>query len=584
MTVREQDIITFDYETHKILSEQRIQHRQSEDFLSKDDFDSIEKICYDWSEWFKQKDIEKEIVYQGINLGSLFQWEFHFYLVPIIKKIFEIERISENIESATCRCSLFLKKIAEVFFQNVEIFDKLESKNSFLFDNVKWNLTNNLEISIKKKEFEKIKKLSQKILLNFSTLKERKMDERESIVFVEFDPIKYKKLFSEMKKSKIYPVFFNYRRPYFWNLRSFKIINQTEGEIIMNQDGIENDKLIRDRQLIINKLKKYNFKECFSLHNNSFWHVIENDFFKIINTKIEDGIKIINTMEQVFKNKNVKEVVIWSENGFSEQVTIELAKKKNISISLIQHGIIVDQDNERNNKFNRFSGVIPSKSDKYLVWNKLTRDYIRALGFPTRKIFEIGNSNFDNLIIDEKYLEKNYILLATTAPIKNQHAGYNSKLLEKYEQELSEMCKKIKSVNKKLIVRPHPFSQEFEIGKIVQDAYPDATIDKKTDIVTLIKNSSVVVSFGISTIIFDAHVLEKPVFFIESEHDMFGIPKYLEKNPESIIKFNDIEHHISKIYEDNSYRNSIIKMNSEIISDEFFNLGQSALSFLKLYE
>ena len=45
LTVREQDIITFDYETHKILSEQRIQHRQSEDFLSKDDFDSIEKIC-----------------------------------------------------------------------------------------------------------------------------------------------------------------------------------------------------------------------------------------------------------------------------------------------------------------------------------------------------------------------------------------------------------------------------------------------------------------------------------------------------------------------------------------------------------
>ena len=176
------------------------------------------------------------------------------------------------------------------------------------------------------------------------------------------------------------------------------------------------------------------------------------------------------------------------------------------------------------------------------------------------------------------------MLLATTAPIKNQHAGYNSKLLDNYEYELSVMCKKIKEQNRKLIVRPHPFSQEFKVDNIVKDSFPDAIIDKKTDITTLIKNSDVVVSYGISTIIFEAQILEKPVFFIRSEHDMFGIPKYLKKIPESMMKFDEIGDYISKIYEEAEYKNSIIRTNSTIMSDEFFNLGQSALSFLKLYE
>ena len=101
---------------------------------------------------------------------------------------------------------------------------------------------------------------------------------------------------------------------------------------------------------------------------------------------------------------------------------------------------------------------------------------------------------------------------------------------------------------------------------------------------TLIKNAGVVISFGISTIIFEAQFLHKATFFIKSDHDMFGIPKYLEKNPELMIKLDDIELCVSKSFDDNVYRNSIIEMNSKIMSDEFFNIGQSTVSFLKFYE
>ena len=582
--IKNQKIITFDHESHKILCQKNIQHTQSEDFLSKEDFDSIEKTCYKWTKWFNEDKIEKEIKFQGINIGSLFQWEFHFYLVPIIKKIFEIGKISREKSNLKCSCSPSLRNIAKMYFKHTELFDEIQAKNSFLFDNVKWNITNNLEINIKKENFQKIKDYSQKILLNFSKLKDKENTEKKSILFVEFNPIKYESLFLKMKNSEIRPVFFNYRRPYFWDLNSFNIINQTEGEIITNKITQKNN-TNEIREKIFESLKNYNFDKYFSINGSSFWNIIKNDFLRIFDEKIQEAMKVIEIAMQIFENKDIKEIIIWSESGFTEQIIMELGKKNNIPINLIQHGIIVDEDNERNLEFNKFSGIVPSNSNRFLVWNKSTKNYAEQIGFSNNDIITIGNANFENLVLkDEKYLEEDYVLLATTAPIKNQHAGYNSKLLDKYESEILTICEKIKKLNKKLVVRPHPFPREFEIDKIVEEAFPDAIIDKKTNILTLIKNAGVVISFGISTIIFEAQFLHKATFFIKSDHDMFGIPKYLEKNPELMIKLDDIELCVSKSFDDNVYRNSIIEMNSKIMSDEFFNIGQSTDSFLKFYE
>lgn len=583
-TLKNSHIITFDYESHKILSKCNIEHIQSEEFLNEDDFESIENTCNRWTEWFNQENIKKEITFNGINLGSLFRWEFHFYLIPIIKKIFEIKKISEQVNEFECSCSAFLENIAKRFFKSTELFDNLKNNDTLLFDSIKLNLTNNLEINIKKENFEKAKKISEKVLVNFSKLNQKKDHNKKSILFIEFDPVKYENLFSNISNSNINPIFFNKRRPYFWDIRSFRIINQTGGEIILDKE-IHN--VHTERDVIYQKilsLDEYYFEKHFSLNKNSFWNIIKDEFLKILEKKIEEGIKLIKDGEELFKNKNIDEIIVWSENGFSEQVIIELGKKNKIPINLIQHGIIVDKNDNRNNIFNKLSGIIPTNSNRYLVWNKSTQNYMISLGFSVKNIIQIGNPNFDIISDNKKYLESNYVLLTTTGPRKSQHAGYNSKLLDNYEYELSIICKKIKEQKKKLVVRPHPFSQEFKIDDVVEEAYPDAIIDKKTEINSLIKNSEVVITYGVSTIFFEAQVLKKPVFFISAKHDMFGIPEYIKKNPESIIRFNEIENCISRIYENEKFKNSIINTNSTIMSDEFFNLGRSTANFLKIYE
>lgn len=585
---KNEEIITFDHESHTILSQKNIKHIQSEDYLTENDFLLMEKICYELTEWFIQTDIKEKITFEGINLGSLFRWEFQYYLVPIIKKIFEMEKISIKENDSICSCSYSLRKFAQIFFQEIRLLDKIERKNELLFDNIKWNLTKNLEINLGKKDFERIKKITQKGLLHFSKLK-KKNNDKKMVLFTEFNQIKYENLFSNIKNSDIQPIFFNFRRPYFWNLKSFNIINKTEGQIITDkiltnhnkQKIFENQNEIKKE--FLNLLKDFDFENFFVVNNNSFWSIIKKEFSNMCFTRIDEAVELIEIGKEMFIHNNINEILIWSENGFSEQIILELGSRKKIPINLIQHGIIVDEDSKRNLKFNEFSGVLPKKSNRFLVWNKSTKIYAEKSGFPNNDIIPIGNSNFDKMLSMRNEKNDSYVLLTTTSPIKIQHAGHNTKFLDNYIYQLEEICKNIHSLNKKLIIRPHPFIHEFDIAKSIKKLFPEIIIDKKTDITTLVNNSSVVISLGITSVIFEAQILRKPIFFISSDHDIFGLPKYIKNNPNLIIEINDIKEKISKIYQDKKFNDMIISTNTNYVSNEFFNLGNSMPKLLSFF-
>ena len=587
-TKKNEDIITFDHKSHTILVQNNIRHVQSEDYLTEDDFLLIEKTCYELTEWYIQNNIHEKITFEGINLGSLFRWEFQFYLVPIIKKIFEMEKISMKENNLECLCSFSLREIAGIFFEEVRLLDKIETKNELLFDNIKWNLTKNLEINLGKKDFERIKKITQKGLLHFSKLK-KKNNNKKMILFTEFNQIKYENLFSSIKNSNIQPIFFNFRRPYFWNLKSFNIINQTEGQIITDKilTKQNREKILENQEKIKNEfndlLKKFNFEDFFAINNNSFWNIIKKEFLNMCFTRINEAIELIEIGKEMFIHNDINEILIWSENGFSEQIILELGSRKKIPVNLIQHGIIVDDDDKRNLKFNEFSGILPKKSNKFLVWNKSTKIYAEKLGFSSTNIIPIGNSSFDNMLLHKNEKNDDYILLTTTAPIKIQHAGYNTKFLDNYISQLNEISKNIKSLNKKLVIRPHPFANEFDITESIKKKFPEVIIDKKTDITTLLNNSSVVISLGITSVVFEAQVLGKPVFFASSDHDIFGLPKYLIDNPNLMIEISDIKEKVSRIYQDREFRDMIISENTKYISNEFFNLGNSTPKLLSFF-
>ena len=83
-------IISFDYESHRTLTNEGISHEISENFLKENNFDDIQKKIYEKVKWYDEKIIEKYLIYQGINLGKLVHDETHIFLVSLFKKFYEI--------------------------------------------------------------------------------------------------------------------------------------------------------------------------------------------------------------------------------------------------------------------------------------------------------------------------------------------------------------------------------------------------------------------------------------------------------------------------------------------------------------
>ena len=94
-------IITFDYNSHRTLEKSGINHVISDSYLDQHFLSSIGKICYDLSQWYTQKSIEKIVEYDGLNLGEFFYTKLYEILIPFLKNFFEISKIFEENNNAS---------------------------------------------------------------------------------------------------------------------------------------------------------------------------------------------------------------------------------------------------------------------------------------------------------------------------------------------------------------------------------------------------------------------------------------------------------------------------------------------------
>src|SRR5574337_454775 len=106
-------IITFDYESHKQLSKKNVPHFISDIYLQETDIPKIQDASYSLSRWFDENNISNFIEYEGINLGRLYQVEFHYHLVPFLKKFVEFTNIFKEYKNAKFLASDVLYDIAK---------------------------------------------------------------------------------------------------------------------------------------------------------------------------------------------------------------------------------------------------------------------------------------------------------------------------------------------------------------------------------------------------------------------------------------------------------------------------------------
>lgn len=587
-------IVTFDYESHKLLSKNKIKHDISDNYLSESDFKKIYKYSWTFSKWSDKSEISKELIYENINLGKLFYIEFHHYLVSIIKKFIETIKIFNHYKKCNFFTSSQFYDIVKVIIPSVELIGKKQKQHDhFLYDSIKFQFSDSFSINISPKYYSQLKKVSEAAL--HTLLKDKKpKTNTKSILLVEFNPILYEKFFKTSNDFKINLLLFNRRRPVIWSKKSFSVIKNSNCRIIYTHNLINNEiskKIGKTQFLFEERINKFDendfFTTFFSIDTFSFWSVIKQDFLILCKKRILEGINEIEIAKKLFEENKISCILVWSESGFNEQIIIRLAKDKKIKVVLIQHGLYCETSENRES--DEFEGIFPNESDKLLVWGKISEQYALDCGYQ-KKIENLGSIIYDKIFDKKTRIANNkhdYILLATSSPVKNEAYDLTVKTLQNYEIAIETICKITSKMNEKLIIKLHPFQEEQDIEPIVKKIDKKIIVKKAGDILPLIESCKIFLTIDYSTTMLQALILDKPVIsiLVKDRHQKQK-PPIFDSNSCITTTIENFETTLIRILHNSDLRTEIIKNGKNFLNKYLSHQGnsvQKTLQFLEKY-
>jgi len=591
-------IISFDYDTHKILKDKKINHEISDNFLSKSDLKIIQKTAYSLSEWYNADVISKDVYYKGVNLGSLVKGELINILVNYIKKFFELYKISNHFTDSTFIGSQTCCKIMENFSKNIIEFKNSNTENfqPIPLDSIKIKMkigtkNHSMEFGISKNLFKKLKSVSEKSS-KFLLSKNNSIGETsKNILIVEFNPIQYQSFFEQMPDSKLNFLIYNRRRPAFWNFQSYNLIKRS-GCLAETENSLLDAKL---KKIILNGKRQIEikisdlfskesfFKSFFSLEEISFWPTFKEFFQEYFRKRALEFIQEVELTKKLMEKYDFSSILILSEAGLHERIALQLAYQKQIPVCLVQHGI--NYNTKESYDMNVAKGALPIKSDYYLCWGRISGEYSKKMAIKSEKVHPIGSAVFDGVTFDEqKCSKKDHVLLATGSPTKEHASDLTVEIIEKNMDAVKKICQVVTKYNKKLIIKTHPSPDEFDPSFIAKQVNPEIKVIKEGRISPLIQSCDLLIINDLTSPILDAYILKKPVISLRVTDNGWGIPTAFKNNSCIVTDLEKFDDDLKNVLNNESVRNQLI-IDGEKSSKEYLayqnNGSNKLITFLE---
>jgi len=577
-------IITFDIESDRKLITKKVLHDVSDALIDKSELKMIDSTCINLCQWYNENNGNEVLSYENINIGSLYRIEFYNFLIPILKKFLTMKKLNELYPNSTFLCSSELSKICAQLAIN---FMPLSTKSldiELTWDKIQLNLTRSISLKLSKKNYNKIKDLS-KFVGNLVVKTHSDASLQNNFGLVEFDPIKYEKIFQESNNFEGNLHLYNRHRPVIHNVKSLKIIKKSKIlPFVPPKDSSKiNKTLIENSQkTLLDNFNKFisndnSLREFFKFCDMDLWSFLKPYIIKIFENKLLDSLYEIESAKNFLLNTDLKFVIILSECGFTEQIIIKLAKKLSIKIILLQHGIITDDEFSSFDYNTIIAGVLPLESDYFFSWGIISSEYISQLASVKSQIKLIGNPNLDRILSKKKNTKQNSntVLLLTTGP-RNQHSiGNHVPTWNEYEQLIESLYTSISKSKLNLIIKRHPDIAENDFSTKLYKKLADVQIFKSGDVSDLIMDSNLVVSVGVSSAILESQVVEKPVISINVDYDIYGPTKYIP-NSCPHIQVAEFENILSKLVDEPQMIDELIQKGKSSINDSISNIGNSS--------
>ena len=586
-------IISFDYNSHKNLNLGSIEHETSDKFITQENTNEIQNHLYIFSKWYDVKSIQKYFMIGDLNIGQLLQEQFIDYMIKFLKKFFEFKKIYEKFPNSTFISSGILYEISAIFSSNVQKIDTDEEVNyDFVHDNVRIDLNlgkNKINFSLSSSKYKKIKHFSEKFTQ--SLFEPKATPNSRNVLLVELSTEIYQNLLEESRNHNVNLIQFGIRRPAIWSMNTFKIIKNSKCGIITPDSLIDSKlkiKIQEQKNLITNQISDlYKQDEIlskyFSYDGYSFWHTIKPIIQKLFEKKVEEIARNIQTIKTLFQRIKIDTIMISSEIGITEQIVISERKKHGIKLILLQHGIYYDTKEAVETNLSK--GLYPIKSDKFLVWGKISENNLKNIDIiePT-KLKIIGHPKYDSWKSISMGKDSSSVLLTLTGPEHMFIQGHQISNIIKFENHVEQICRTVIAMKKKLIIKIHPSFHVFDFSEMIKKISSDIEVISTGSIMELINSSDIMIATNYTTAILESYLLQKPVICLPIIDYNLGTPTLFDFNAETNISIEKLQMTLEKLLHDKNFKNKTIQRQNEFVENYLTDRENSSKKLLEYIE
>ena len=583
-------IISFDYDSHKNLNLENIEHEISDEFITQEETNEIQNHLYTFSKWYDEKSLQKFFMVDDLNIGQLLQEQFIDYMIKFLKKFFEFKKIYEKFPNALFVSSGILYEISTTFSSNIQQIDIDKVVNyDFVHDKVRVDVNvgkNRINFSLSSSKYKKIKHLSEKFT---QSLFEPKINSSSpNVLLVELSTERYQNLLEESRNHNINLIQFGIRRPAIWNIDTFKIIKNSKCGIITPDSLIDSElkiKIQEQKNLIrkqISELYQQDdiLSKYFSYEGYSFWHIIKPIIQRLFEKRIEQIARDIQTIKALFQKITIDTAIISSEIGITEQIVISQYKKYGVKLLLLQHGIYYDSKEAKETNISK--GLYPIKSDKFLIWGKVPENDLKNIDIiePT-KLKIIGHPKYDSWKPVSIHKDFSCVILALTGPEHMLIQGHQISNIIEFEKQLEQIYKIVTAMKKKLIIITHPSFHVFDFSETLKKISSDIEIISAGNTMELVNSCDVMIATNYTTVILESYLLEKPVICLPIIDYNLGTPALFDFNSNMIISIEKLQTVLEKLMHDKDFKNKIIQTQNKFIENYLANHGNSSKKLLE---
>ena len=581
-------IFALDYESHIYLEENQIQHKIGDNLLSEDDLLRIDDQTLNFIQnWIPEK-FQKKFLLNNIFLPDLIEHELFSYLLTIFTSAIIIKKIVTNEKPSQIIDFTQFNEYTGTLITSNEKIQKIppNTEKAFYHDKIHvsfsvMKIPINLKIS--RKTFHNIKKITAKITDKILDADVNQIS-RKSVLLVNFDPIQYDLLFKELKAKEIDVILYNPRKPAVTNLKSLNIVKNSGAKIfdIYDDEKSLHSEIADNQQEFENILESiFNNREYFenilTSLENGIWDSVKDSLQNICRERINDSVKRILILSKFFQDYDVRLILQWTEVGQEEKECMKVGKNHEIPSFMLQHGRFLTS--KKWTKISNFTGHFPHKkiSDGQFVWGSLTKEFGKAQGYDN--IIISGSPKHDKFFKHKKKnVNSNKILIATTGSmnLSADTSTINSQL--KHDKIIMQIYNTLKKIpGKEIIIRTHPSPILTEhIKQLFNQLDSSVSFVNDKDLIEVIEDAELILSFNNSTICLDAIALNKPVISFQTDEWSFDEEIVQQDGVLAVRNISECEIYVKKILFDDGFRESLLQK-SQIFLDKYFaNQGTSS--------